>query len=132
MLYYLDLDYLDSSKTSMWLMSALPQGTVYQRNPFLTKNGAWGQRQWLFVDPEALMMGDSYADSLARTFQVEDEAADHVPGCRAASHQLRLEHLTLGPPERTEISKEVAGVGGQSRGRQERLQHQGRHGQASR
>lgn len=65
------------------------------------------------------MMWDSYADSLAGAFQVGGEAAGHVPGCRAASHQLRLElfipeHLTLGTPERTEISMEVAGVGGQS------------------
>lgn len=78
------------------------------------------------------MMGDSYADSLAGTFQVGNEAEGHVPGCRAASHRLRLEHITLGPLERTESSMEVAGVGGHSRGMQERLQHQCRHGQASR
>lgn len=93
MLYYLDLDYLDSSKTSIQLTPTLSQGTVYQRNPLLTKNGVWGHREWLFVDPGALIMGDSYADSLAGTFQVGGEAADHVPGCRAASHQPRLRLL---------------------------------------
>lgn len=86
MLYY--LDYLDSSKTSTQLTPSLSQGTVYKRNPFLTKNGVWGHREWLFVDPGALTMGDSCADSLAGTFQVGGEAADHVPGCRAASINL--------------------------------------------
>ncbi|RMC17918.1 hypothetical protein DUI87_05587 [Hirundo rustica rustica] len=75
MLYYLDLDSLDSIKISMQLTPALPQGTVYQRNPFLTKNGVWGHREWLFVDPADLIMGDSYADSLAGTFQV---GGDHL------------------------------------------------------
>lgn len=35
MLYYLD----SASKTIMQLTPPLPQGTVYQRNPFLTKKG---------------------------------------------------------------------------------------------
>lgn len=83
------------------------------------------------------MKGDSYVDSLAGTSQVRGEAAVHMPGCRAASHQLRLEllipgHLTLGTPEGVEISMEVAGVGGQSRGMQGRLEHQSRQGQVSR
>lgn len=124
MLYYLD----SASKTSMRLMPALPQGTVYQRNPFLTKNGVWGYGRWLSVNPAALMMGSSYADSLSGTFQVGGEAAGHVPGCRAESHQLRLallipEYLTLGTSAGTETSLKVAGVGGQSRGMQGRLQH---------
>lgn len=112
----------------MRLMPALPQGTMYQRNPFLTKNGVWGYGQWLSVNPAALMMGSSYVDSLSGTFQAGDEAAGHVPGCRAESHQLRLallipEYLTLGTSAGTEISLKVAGVGGQSRGMQGRLQH---------